>query len=162
VASHSHTGLIEMRILCAWCCRDGQPGYMGEREPLDNPEPTHGICEQHKAQVLESLPSRSFPDVELLIVVPRNDTALYERLNGSFAAMSRVKVIVERRVSDRRAASWPASNERRHHVRTRRIRKGATPPRGDFSIVRFTPKVAPFDDTSAETTGLMKQSSRKC
>ena len=94
-------------------CRDGQPGYMGEREPLDNPEPTHGICEQHKAQVLESLPSRSFPDVELLIVVPRNNTAVYERLKGSFGAMSRVKVLVERRVSDRRAASWPASNERR-------------------------------------------------
>jgi hypothetical protein len=45
---------VGMKILCAWCCRDGLPGYMGEREPFDNPEPTHGICEHHKAEVLES------------------------------------------------------------------------------------------------------------
>jgi hypothetical protein len=44
-----------MRIFCAWCCHEGQPGYLGEREPLDNPEPTHGVCGYHKAQVLESL-----------------------------------------------------------------------------------------------------------
>lgn len=28
---------------------------MGECEPLDNPQPTHGVCAYHKAQVLESL-----------------------------------------------------------------------------------------------------------
>jgi hypothetical protein len=44
-----------MRILCAWCCHEGQPGYLGEREPLDNPAPTHGVCAHHKAQVLASL-----------------------------------------------------------------------------------------------------------
>ena len=44
-----------MKILCAWCCGEGQPGYMGEREPLDNPEPTHGICAHHHTLVLESL-----------------------------------------------------------------------------------------------------------
>ncbi len=44
-----------MTILCAWCCHEGQPGYMGEREPLDNPQPTHGVCAYHKAQVLELL-----------------------------------------------------------------------------------------------------------
>ena len=46
---------FEMTILCAWCCHEGQPGYLGEREPLDNPEPTHGVCPYHKAQVLEAL-----------------------------------------------------------------------------------------------------------
>ena len=44
-----------MTILCAWCCHEGQHGYLGEREPLDNPEPTHGVCPYHKAQVLEAL-----------------------------------------------------------------------------------------------------------
>ena len=44
-----------MTILCAWCCQEGQPGYLGEREPLDNPEPTHGVCPYHTAQVLEAL-----------------------------------------------------------------------------------------------------------
>jgi hypothetical protein len=118
-----------MKILCAWCCREGRPGYMGEREPLDNPEPTHGVCAYHKAQLLESLPSRSFPDTQVLIVVHRRNTALYERLKLSLAAMSHVKVIVDRRVSGRR------------HARSRRIREGTISPLGDFTIVRFTPKV---------------------
>lgn len=65
VARPSQPIVIAMRILCAWCCRDGQPGYLGEREPLDNPEPTHGVCARHLVQLLESLPSRSFPDANI-------------------------------------------------------------------------------------------------
>jgi hypothetical protein len=61
MARPSHPGVIKMKILCAWCCREGQPGYLGELEPLENPQATHGICAQHKIQLLESLPSRSFP-----------------------------------------------------------------------------------------------------
>jgi hypothetical protein len=131
-----------MRVLCAWCCREGLPGYIGEREPLDNPEPTHGVCAHHKAQLLESLPSRSFPDTQVLIVVHRSNTALYERLKLSLAAMSHVEVIVDRRVSDRRTAPGQGSHGRRH-ARTRRIREGTISPLGDFTIVRFTPKVPP-------------------
>ena len=52
------TVLRPVKILCAWCCGEGQPGYMGEREPLDNPEPTHGICAHHHTLVLESLRHR--------------------------------------------------------------------------------------------------------
>jgi len=124
-----------MRIFCAWCCRDGQPGYLGEREPLDNPEPTHGICARHTAQLLEALPSRSFPDAELLIVVRRDNTVLYEQLRRWFAAKSRVKVIVDRRLVDERG-----------HERTRRIRTGTISALGDFTIVRFTPRVPPILD----------------
>ena len=129
-----------MQILCAWCRREGQSGYLGEREPLENPRPTHGICVHHKAQILESLPSRSFPDAEMLIVVDRNNLWLYEHLRRSFTAMSRVKVILERRVSDRREEPGPGSAERRH-LRTRRVREGTISSLGDFTIVRFTPKV---------------------
>ena len=50
-----------MTILCAWCCHEGQPGYMGEREPLDNPAPTHGVCAHHKAQFLASLYRETVP-----------------------------------------------------------------------------------------------------
>jgi len=131
-----------MQILCAWCCREGQPGYLGEREPLENLEPTHGICARHTREFLESLPSRSFPDAETLIVVRRNNTVLYEYLKRSFTTRSRVKVIVDRRVSDRRTAPGQGSDERRR-PRTRRIREGAISPLGDFAIVRFTPKEPP-------------------
>jgi hypothetical protein len=128
-----------MKILCAWCCREGLTGYLGEREPLENPEPTHGVCAHHKAELLESLPSRSFPDTQVLIVVHRSNTALYERFKMAFAAMSHVRVILDRRVSDRRGAPDRMSDER-CHVRTRRIREGTISPLGDFTIVRFTPK----------------------
>ena len=152
MAWRSHSRVIEMKILCAWCCREGHPGYLGERAPVENQLPTHGICEQHKAQVLASLPSRSFPDAELVIVVRRDSPALYERLKWLFASMSRVTVVLDRRVSDRRAPSRERSNGRRY-VRTRRIREGAPSPLGDFTILRFTPKAprmpaggAPNDD----------------
>ena len=118
-----------MRILCAWCCREGLPGYLGEREPLDDPQPTHGVCAQHKALLLESLPSRSFPEVELLIVVHRHDAGLYEKLTRVFAGTSRVKVIADRRVSDELGPE-----------KVRRIRKGTMSPLGGWTIVRFTPK----------------------
>src|SRR5437870_12802786 len=93
-----------MLVFCAWCERDGKPGYLGEREPLENPAPTHGVCASHKEQLLESFPSRSFPDAELLIVVHRNDTALYEYLQRLFADLSSVKVLVDRRGDDGRWA----------------------------------------------------------
>src|SRR5215831_14733891 len=93
---------VKMLILCAWCCRDGESGYLGEREPLDNPETTHGVCPSHKNQLLESLPSRSFPDTEVLIVVRRENIALYGQLEQVFAALPGVKVLLDRRGSDRR------------------------------------------------------------
>jgi hypothetical protein len=66
---------------------------------------------------------------------------LYEYLKRSFAAESRVKMIVDRRATDRRAAPCQESDDRRRHVRTRRIREGTISPLGDFTVVRFTPKV---------------------
>jgi hypothetical protein len=127
-----------MRVLCAWCRREGESGYLGEREPFDNPEPTHGICPHHTTELLKSLPSRSFPDAELLIVVRRDDPALYERLAHSLAGVSGVKVILERRVSERRVAPDRGYEERRQRG-SRRVRD-ATSVHGDLMIVRFTPK----------------------
>jgi hypothetical protein len=130
-----------MLVLCAWCCREGQPGYMGEREPLDNPEPTHGICQRHKAEILESLSPRSFDEPDLLIVVHREHSELHESFARFFAGTSRVKVIVDRRVAERRVAPGEESPERRHS-RPRRIRDGTLSPLGDITIVRLRPKRA--------------------
>src|SRR5262249_57186366 len=98
---------LKMLTLCAGCCRDGESGYPGEREPLDNPETTHGVCPSHKNQLLESLPSRSFPDTEVLIVVRREHIALYGQLEQVFAALPGVKVLLDRRGSDRRVGPCP-------------------------------------------------------
>src|SRR5437773_10870103 len=76
-----------MKVICSLCEREGKPGYLGEREPLDNPAVTHGLCSPHTEQLLESIPSRSFPDAELLIVVRPNDTELSEYLQRSFAGV---------------------------------------------------------------------------
>ena len=59
-----------MQILCAWCCREGQPGYLGEREPLENPEPTHGICARHTRQLLEA---RKYPSGDVLLRYARGN-----------------------------------------------------------------------------------------
>jgi hypothetical protein len=61
--------LPTMKVICAWCLSEGKPGDLGEREPLEDPGVTHSICAGHTDQLLETLPSRSFPDSALLIVV---------------------------------------------------------------------------------------------
>lgn len=127
-----------MKIFCAWCERDGTPNYLGERAPSENPATTHGICSSHKEQILEGLPSKSFPDVELLIVVRSSDTALYESLSQNFVRMPGVRVI-----PDQRRADGPVGQRVRHE---RRIRQGAVSSLG-YTVVRFKPKPREAHDT---------------
>lgn len=129
-----------MKVVCAWCLHEGKPGDLGEREPLEDGTLTHSICEGHRDQLLEDLPSRSFPDVALLIVVHPNDTELFESLQGMFAGAFDVKVIVDRRTDDRRSVQEPVSQDHRR-VSTRRLRRGKII--GDCTVVRFTPRVPP-------------------
>ena len=140
MARASHRLHAEMKVLCAWCQSEGRPDDLGEREPLDNPAPTHCICPHHRERLLELLPSRSFPDVELLVIVSPNDTALFEDLQGRFAGVRGVRVILDRRLRDRRRDGSPVADDRRR-VRTRRIRSGDVSPLG-YTIVRFTPAAA--------------------
>jgi hypothetical protein len=126
-----------MKVVCAWCRHEGKSGDLGEREPLEDPGLTHSICASHVDQLLEDLPSRSFPDAALLIVVRRNDAALFEHLQWLFTGVPGVKVIVDRRTDDRRSAQDPISDDRRR-VSTRRIRQGRT--LGGYTVVRFTPQ----------------------
>src|SRR5512138_1980057 len=104
--------VVIVKAICALCEREGKPSHLGEREPYDNPATTHGICSRHREQALEALPSQSFPDAEMLIVVRRNDTDLYEYLLQRFAGVSGVRVILERRQSNR-PVDEPDRKERR-------------------------------------------------
>jgi hypothetical protein len=131
-----------MKAICAWCESEGRPSDLGEREPFYNPVVTHCICAYHQKRLLELLPSKSFPDAEVLIVVRPNDTALHDHLQRAFAGKRAVKVIMERRAGDRRAAQAPVADERRHR-RTRRIRQGDVSSLG-YTVVRFTPKAIVF------------------
>ena len=126
-----HIASLRMRVVCAVCEREGKPGYLGEREPWDNPATTHGICPRHREQALEALPSTSFPDVEMLIVVRSNDTDLYEYLMQRFAGVSGVKVILERRQASSRSGG--------HVPNERRIRQGTASALG-YTVVRFKRK----------------------
>jgi CheY-like chemotaxis protein len=44
-----------MRVVCAWCERDGRPGFLREQPPLEDSATTYGICDRHAADVRASL-----------------------------------------------------------------------------------------------------------
>ncbi len=44
-----------MRQLCAWCEKEGKVGLLGEKEPLEDPTETHGVCDTHKQEFLDTL-----------------------------------------------------------------------------------------------------------
>ena len=122
-----------MKIICASCRIEGRSGDMGEKAPFDDPTETHGYCARHTAQLLATLPSHAFPDVELLMVVRRRDQALYDYLQSRLAGVRGVKVILERRAGDRRRAHVPSRDRRRLE---RRLRAGQASSLG-YTIVRF-------------------------
>lgn len=116
----------DMRVICSSCVREGRSGYLGDKEPLDDPTPTHSICGRHQEQLLETLPSRSFPGVDTLIVVHQKDVALFEYLRRALAGVRGVHVIMDRRRDDRRREAARVSQERRRE--RRRIRRGISLP----------------------------------
>ena len=103
-----------MRALCSWCQAEGSPAYLGDREPLENPTDTFGVCPRHMAAVLTATRSRPpAPSVQLLIVVPMKDRGLYEYLSRGLAAVEGVQVLLERRQSERRGPAQSVGWERR-------------------------------------------------
>ena len=132
-----------MKVVGALCEREGKPAYLDEREPYDNPATTHGICSRHKEQALEALPSQSFPDAEMLIVVRPNDTDLYEYLLRRLAGVLGVRVILERRRPDR-----PVDERERND---RRIRQGTVSSLG-YTVVRFKRKPPPVSGSGRVNT----------
>jgi hypothetical protein len=123
-----------MKITCAWCQREGQPASLGERAPLDDPAETHGICRRHTLELLNRLPSRSFPGVRLLLVVSSRESGLYEHLQRELAGVSGVKVMLERRQGERRLAPQSVPDEQRRIER--RLRQGEVSALG-YTVIRF-------------------------
>ena len=123
-----------MRVTCAWCQREGQPASLGERAPLDDPAETHGICRRHTLDLLDRLPSRSFPGVRLLLVVSSRESGLYEHLQRELAGVSGVKVMLERRRGERRLAPQSVPDEQRRIER--RLRQGEVSTLG-YTVIRF-------------------------
>jgi hypothetical protein len=117
-----------LKVVCAWCERDGLPSYLGEREPSEDSATTHGICPGHTEQTLEGLPSVSFPDAEMLIVVHPANPDLYKDLVRTFVGMPGFKVILDRR----RAGCQVGEPVRKD----RRIRQGTVSAQG-YTVVRF-------------------------
>ncbi len=123
-----------MRVTCAWCQREGQPASLGERAPLDDPAETHGICRRHTLDLLDRLPSRSFPGVRLLLVVSSRESGLYEHLQRELAGVSGVKVMLERRQGERRLEPQSVPDEQRRIER--RLRQGEVSALG-YTVIRF-------------------------
>jgi hypothetical protein len=123
-----------MRVTCAWCQRDGEPASLGERAPLDDPAETHGICRRHTLGLLDRLPSRSFPGVRLLFVVSQREAALYESLQRELDGVSGVRVMLERRQSERRVEHQDVADDQRHDER--RVRQSEVSALG-YTVIRF-------------------------
>jgi hypothetical protein len=103
-----------MRALCSWCKAEGSPAFLGEREPLENPIDTFGVCPRHMAAVLTAPRLRPSTNGQLLlIVVALKDRGLYEYLSRGLADVEGVQVLLERRQSERRGRPREVSWERR-------------------------------------------------
>jgi hypothetical protein len=107
-----------MQIVCAWCQREGRPAVLGERPPLDDPRPTHGICDEHRRQVLSALATTAAGrPPRLLVIVRVGEARLYEYLTRSLAGVPDVQVLLDRRRGDRRREPRPVMQERRRGER---------------------------------------------
>lgn len=123
-----------MKAYCAWCRQEGRDGDLGEREPLDDLRETHGICDRHQQELLATLPSNSFPGLELLVIIALKEAALYDYLRSRLIGVKGVQVMVERRRNDRRRQGRAVSDDRRKQ--DRRVRRGQTSALG-YTLVRF-------------------------
>jgi len=99
---------------CSWCRVEGVPDYLGEREPLENPGDTYGVCPRHMVQVLTAPRAKhAASGPQLIVVVEAQDRSLYDYLTRGLATVEGVQVILERRQGERRASPRPVNVERR-------------------------------------------------
>jgi outer membrane murein-binding lipoprotein Lpp len=111
-----------MSAVCLWC----------ESEARGEVREGPGLCLVHRFEALitaaDAPASRAF-----LIVVARNEAALFHRLSEWFLEDPRVRVIMDRRRGDRRQRAEPPDAERRQRERRE------TPPASDD--IRLHPAV---------------------
>ena len=125
-----------MRAICAWCRAEGAPADLGEREPLEDPAETHGLCQRHLTQLLGAARPRPSAGLRLLIVVERSDQSLYEYLTRATAGVEGVHVMVDGRHGERRREARSLRGERRQA--DRRQSRGVVHSIG-CTFVRFPP-----------------------
>jgi hypothetical protein len=123
-----------MRAICAWCRAEGSPADLGEREPLEDTNETHGLCQRHLTHFLAAARSRPSAGLRLLIVVKRSEKSLYEYLTRGMAGVEGVHVMADRRHGERRREVRSVSGERRQA--DRRQSRGAVHSMG-CTFVRF-------------------------
>ena len=47
-----------MKVVCAWCQREGRPGLIREDDPCDAPFESLGICDDHSVKLIYELKMR--------------------------------------------------------------------------------------------------------
>jgi len=145
--SSPRLGAAAVRVICAWCQREGRSGFLRVREPLEDTSDTHGICERHQQLVFEAFPSKSFPSIRWLFIVARGDVARYEHQARILRDIPGVAVIMDRRHADRRRRSTgPVTPERRRV--DRRVRTIEMNSLG-YALVRFAAREFPASGASA-------------
>ena len=40
-----------MKVVCVYCATEGKPALISEKEPLDDPRETHGVCVVHQRRL---------------------------------------------------------------------------------------------------------------
>jgi hypothetical protein len=40
-----------MKVICAWCRKEGKSAFLREKPPLSNASETHSICRGHAAEL---------------------------------------------------------------------------------------------------------------
>ena len=46
---------VAMTVVCAWCQHQGRMTVLREKEPLDYPVVSHGICEEHAVAFMDEI-----------------------------------------------------------------------------------------------------------
>jgi hypothetical protein len=119
------------------CLREGKHDKLIDNESSSDLGRLRHICARHEAQLLAEVPSPSFPNIELLIVVHLGGEDLFEYLQQRLSGIRGVQVILERRTTDRRREARANEGERRSV--SRRLRAGQVSPLG-YTIVHFVRK----------------------
>jgi len=110
-----------VRAICSWCRAEGAPADLGEREPLQDPAETHGLCQRHLTQLLGAARARPSAGLRLLIVVTPGDHSLLAHLTRTMVGVEGVRVMVDRRHGERRREARPVPDERRQADRRRSL-----------------------------------------
>jgi hypothetical protein len=93
-----------MVTVCAWCQK-----YMGSKEPLHNPDVTHGICgECYEREALDETP---------VLVVSRDRSGAIPMLQTLLRGAPEIAIVVDRRAAERRDGDGKGNGHGNGHGR---------------------------------------------